>query len=302
MRINRLFLFLFSLLFLQLNSYAQSKTDVVLIGEYHYYYGNNKIKTNLIDSIIACNRNDSFVIALEFPITLEYLISIGDSVGIQKYFKYNTDNKLHKTTYSRMNQISLNFITLILQYAQYYNTSIRCIDTYYTNRSIIFTIHRMMEKYPIFHDSFYRQISEVLQKPKIELDAVWVIDTLRSRITRNQYQYEKQLDSIDFVFLNKIVNTPLFTFENVFGTSRDEYMYNQLERVRIEYRNSTIICFLGNAHVRKSKSNVYSLLIGDDKYSVFNIGIIPQDVSKKSMSLKFDRIIINKGANIFSSP
>jgi len=302
MKLSNISTLLLSFVFLCLHfeGFSQSKTEIDMIGEYHYYYGNNAIKNAIIDSLIACNRDDTFIIAIESPPTLEYFMSIDDSDGIEKYFLYNSDNKLYKLSCSDLNKISYNFVTSLLDFRHKLNVSIKCIDAFYTNRSIIFTIHRIFEKYTIFHDSFYDKMGLIIQQPTCHFEAERVIDTLKSRINSERYYYRKQMDSIDFYYLNRFINTPIYSFENVFDLSRDEYMYNQICKLNNKTKKVHIICINGNAHVKRKKGNLYNILEKDDVFNVTNIGIIPVDLSKMQWGMEFDKVFINKGSNIFS--
>jgi len=77
-------------------------------------------------------------------------------------------------------------------------------------------------------------------------------------------------------------------------------MYNQICKLNIKTKKVHIICINGNAHVKRKKGNLYSILEKDDVFNVTNIGIIPVDLSKMQWSMEFDKVFINKGSNIFS--
>lgn len=282
-----------------------SKHKIILLGEYHYFTKNDSIQLTIINSIIENSPYKKIAIALEYPPELEYYIEKNDTNSIEQYFLYNIDSKYSPNKCSKLNKMKLDLVLNLLNLKKNNKSlQIKCVDTHYTIRSTYFFIEQIMDNYSIFPNSFKNQIEELLVQEVLTQKDLIIYDSTKYYFENNKTQIKSIVFELDYIYLEKIFQTPFFDFNTVYGNTREELMHNNLKQ--LYHHDKQIVYIVGNGHVRNTeKNNLYNKIKKEKRNifgkNIFTIGIIPIETYLTLHNEQYDLVIINKfGGKLFS--
>jgi archaellum biogenesis ATPase FlaH len=284
------------------NSSIYVNSEMIMVGEYHYFSNNDSIQLSIIKKIISESKFKVIDIVLEFPPELEYLISKNDTEGIKLYFLYNKDRHFDSSKLTKINQVHLSFIFQLLKIKSLHAAiHIKCIDTHYTIRPMYFCLDKIFSSYDLLPKHLNNQLHMLINQSNMMDKDLFLFDSIKVFFSNNKKQIRKLVSELDFYYLNKILTTPFFNSTSFISDYRERILHNNLKK--LYEKENQIILILGNAHIRKNVSgNLYDKITKEPKRlfvkDLFTIGIVPFESFNSNQERMFDLLIINERGSV----